>query len=355
MKQKILQILWLIAFIGLFWYFFGDEYWDFQRQQNTIKEYSLELEKYKENISFNDREDKKNIDGENTLYYTPYLGLLNQLVEEIDRATSRVYLEMYIFTETRIRDAIVRAHKRWVEVKVLLENNPYNAPNLNDKSYNFLSTAWVNVKWSDPLNYSLNHSKLFIIDQSAYVSTGNFSYSLFKYNRDFLVQIWNSTLFEKLLEIFENDFSHIKKGVIYNELVLSPDYSRATLENLVESAEINIDFYFPYINDESIKEKIFSVAKRWIKVRWIVEEGFYDDEKNAPILEDFRNNGVIIKPLLWTKLHAKSILVDNSILYIWSINFSTFSFDENREIWVILRDKKNIEKFQHIFKSDFSQ
>lgn len=32
------------------------------------------------------------------------------------------------------------------------------------------------------------------------------------------------------------------------------------------------------------------------------------------------------------KIHAKAILVDKTYLYIGSINFSRYSFDENREI-----------------------
>jgi len=93
------------------------------------------------------------------------------LVEEIDAAEDKVYVEVYIFTEKQLRDALIRAHKRGVEVKILLENNPYQAPYLNDNHYNAFQDVGIDVRWSDPLNYSLNHSKLLLIDDRAYVST----------------------------------------------------------------------------------------------------------------------------------------------------------------------------------------
>jgi len=58
-----------------------------------------------------------------------------------------------------------------VDVKILLENNPYQAPYLNDSHYNDFKDAGIDVRWSDPLNYSLNHAKLLIIDERTYVST----------------------------------------------------------------------------------------------------------------------------------------------------------------------------------------
>jgi phosphatidylserine/phosphatidylglycerophosphate/cardiolipin synthase-like enzyme len=53
-------------------------------------------------------------------------------------------------------------------------------------------------------------------------------------------------------------------------------------------------------------------------------------------------------------MHAKAILVDKKYLFIWSENFSYFSLEKNRELWIILKDKKVILKFINIFNKDFS-
>jgi phosphatidylserine/phosphatidylglycerophosphate/cardiolipin synthase-like enzyme len=51
-------------------------------------------------------------------------------------------------------------------------------------------------------------------------------------------------------------------------------------------------------------------------------------------------------------MHSKAVLVDNKYLFIWSENFSTPSLDKNREMWIILKNKKIINKFKKIFNSD---
>jgi len=49
-----------------------------------------------------------------------------------------------------------------------------------------------------------------MIDEKTYISTGNFSYSLFKYNRDFLVQITEDVFSKKIEELFLQDYTHKK-------------------------------------------------------------------------------------------------------------------------------------------------
>jgi phosphatidylserine/phosphatidylglycerophosphate/cardiolipin synthase-like enzyme len=45
-----------------------------------------------------------------------------------------------MFTENkRLPDAIIRAHKRGVNIKILLEKNPYKTPTINNKIFNMLS------------------------------------------------------------------------------------------------------------------------------------------------------------------------------------------------------------------------
>jgi phosphatidylserine/phosphatidylglycerophosphate/cardiolipin synthase-like enzyme len=51
-------------------------------------------------------------------------------------------------------------------------------------------------------------------------------------------------------------------------------------------------------------------------------------------------------------MHSKAVLVDNKYLFIWSENFSSPSLDENREMWILLKNNEIIEKFNILFKND---
>ena len=49
----------------------------------------------------------------------------------------------------------------------------------------------------------------------------------------------------------------------------------------------------------------------------------------------------------FTKLHAKSILIDNSTLIIGSFNLDNSAFNENIEIGAIIKDKEAIQKYNN--------
>ena len=348
LMKKILHLTIALIFIVGFGLYFGPEYWQFRDAQKLESSNAEVTSQSIKDFSINSVPDFR---WKLELYSTPNKEFLTQIVSEIDAAQNNIYVEVYIFTEKDMRDAIIRAHNRWVEVKILLENNPYQAPYLNDKHYNSFVDAGIDVRWSDPLNYSLNHAKLLMIDEFAYISTWNFSYSLFTKNRDLLVKIGDVWFVQKLRELFLLDYERIAGWVIDSRLVLSPSQSRFKLVSLIESAATNLDIYFPYLADDALEELIIKKSKEWVQVRLVVEKLYFNE--NPEVILKLTNAWIMVQAMKWPKLHAKSILSDWKLLYIWSINFSRYSLDENREIWILLQNKEIIEKFTHIFSSDF--
>jgi phosphatidylserine/phosphatidylglycerophosphate/cardiolipin synthase-like enzyme len=97
---------------------------------------------------------------------------LEKLVSKIDKANDKIYIEIYMFTENkRLPEALVRAKRRGIDVKVLLEKNPYKTSNINNKIFKYLQKNNIDVRWSNSENYSLNHSKIMIIDDEVIIST----------------------------------------------------------------------------------------------------------------------------------------------------------------------------------------
>jgi len=91
-------------------------------------------------------------------------------------------------------------------------------------------------------------------------------------------------------------------------------------------------------------------AQKWVQIRGIVEKDFYNE--NTDVINNFKDYNIDLTALQKPKLHAKAVLADKKYLYIWSINFSRYSFDENREIGIVLDDKNVISEFQKVFESD---
>lgn len=348
MIKKISYSVFITLFIIIFSYINWWEYINFYNENKKTEELKIILNEELKNFSF---ENIKQLDN-TEIFYTPEEKVLEKIINKIDEAKEKIYIEVYMLTEKRITKALKNAKEKWLEIKVVLEKNPYGSFNINDKTYDFLKNLNIDVVWSNPKNYALNHSKLIIIDNEAIISTWNLTHSTFIYNRDFFIFTKNKIIVEKLNEIFLYDFEWKINFIYNNNLILSPSYSREKLEYLIENSKEKLDLYFQYLQDDELEELLIKKIKKWIKISIIISENWYnDDEVNMKKLE---SAWIKIKKMEKYTMHSKAILVDDNYLFIWSINFSTYSIDKNREIWIILKDENINKKFLNIFNKDFN-
>lgn len=344
-KNKLIIYIFFLLFITISSLLFWKNYYSFHK--NNTENLKIEKSYIEENNNFSieDIEEIKEI----YIKETPDKELLEQIVDMIDNAKEKIYLEMYMFTETRIRNSIIKAHNRWVDVKVLLEKNPYLATNINNNAYEELKKKQVNISWSNTNNYALNHSKMIIIDDLVIISTGNFTYSSFTQNRDIFIFIEEKELVKNFLELFDYDFNWIKKWVINKNIVLSPINSRDKITKLLESAENNIKMQIPYFSDNEIVDKIIEIKnKKDLDIKVIIPTTAIEDENTKKLIQ----NWIRIFKIPKYKLHSKAILVDDKVIFIWSLNFSYYSFNKNREIWIFTKNQEVINKFIEIFYED---
>jgi phosphatidylserine/phosphatidylglycerophosphate/cardiolipin synthase-like enzyme len=54
------------------------------------------------------------------------------------------------------------------------------------------------------------------------------------------------------------------------------------------------------------------------------------------------------------KMHSKVIIIDKKYGFIWSINFSSYSLDKNRELWLLIKNSKIIEELLDYFQDDIA-
>jgi len=123
MKTYLSYTLSLFIFFLGFGYFFGESYWEYHKDKEAYLEFLGGTEKELQSFI---PEEISSFEWNTKLHILPDLDILESFVEKIDTAQEKIYVEVYIFTEKDMRDALIRAHNRWVEVKIILENNPYN-------------------------------------------------------------------------------------------------------------------------------------------------------------------------------------------------------------------------------------
>lgn len=349
MKQKLISILFFVLFFIVFWYFYGNEYQEFYEEKLKI---SQQNELIQEKVRDFSLQDTVGISSNPQLFVTPSKEFLDMLVEKIDTAKERVYMEVYIFTEKRVLESLKKAYQRWVDVQVILEKNPYRAPWLNDKRFKELEKSGISVQWSDTKNYALNHAKLLIIDQEAIISTGNMSYSTFTKNRDFFISTFDVDIVATLSQLFYNDFHWIKTSPYHPNIILSPEYSRSKISQMFQEAEKSIFMYFQYLQDDNLESLLIEKSQSGTDVKIVVDDDFFKEYQDK--IYDLRQAWIEIHEYHKSSMHAKAILIDEKYLYIWSINFSTYSLDKNREVGIIISELSLINQFLDVFTWDIS-
>jgi len=272
--DKIISFVFIILFIIVFSYYNFWEYKNFYEiHQNEIISRKKVLN---DNIDF---------------YNTPNKELINNLVTKIRNIKKRVYVEVYILTEKRLEKALVNAKKNNenLDIKVILEKNPYMAPWLNRKAYEFLKANNIDVVYSNTNNFSLNHTKMILLDDIVFLSTWNFTYSSFSHNREFMLFIKDLDLLNKLSKIFLWDFYWRLTYVYSDNLVLSPIYSRIKLEKILKQAKSDIKMYFPYLDDKELTNILVNKEKQWVKINLIT---WKDSVKHKAELAFLRKNNL---------------------------------------------------------------
>lgn len=345
MKNKIIWTIFFVLFSIYGAIFMSDEYISNIKNIKSETKNHLYIQEEVEKFDINDLKTIEKTD----IFYTPYKNLLDEIVDSINEAKETVYISSYIFTEKRIKNASINAHKRWLDVKIIMEKNPYMAYNINNSFYDEFQKKWIQTVWSNTNNYWLNHAKFLLIDNLSIISTWNISYSTFTKNRDFFVITKDESINKKLYELFLIDFEWKKEDIYHPNLVLSPNYSRTKIFELINNSKKEIKIYIQYFNDISIVNELIKIKKeKDINITAIIAETSINDKNTKKLIDSW----IKIKALEKNKMHSKAILVDSDILFIGSVNFSKQSFDENRELWILLKDKNIISKFNNQFNKD---
>ena len=343
--QKYFTYIFIIFFFIIFSIYNYEEYYNFHNNKIELEQRNIDLNEKIESFELKYVKNIKDIQ----FYYTPNKELIKDIISKIEKAKKEILLETYMLTEKKIQVALVKAKKRWINIKVILEKAPYMAYNINNKAFNKLEKAWINVIWSSKKNYSFNHTKVLLIDNLSIISTGNYSYSTFTKNRDFFIFTTEEKIYKKLKENFYNDYNWIKINIYDDNLIFSPNTSRIKFEKMFNSAKKDIKMYFQYMKDDDLVKLLINIKKeKNIDISIVIPETAIDDENTINLKKAWIKINILPK----YKMHAKAILIDKEYLFIWSINFSYYSIDRNREVWILIKNSKIINNFLKIYNQD---
>lgn len=286
-----------------------------------------------------------------SLYVEPQDGK-NPLLNEINYAQKEILVEAYLLSDKDIISALKEARNRGVDVRVMIEEHPFGGGGINPKTKSELDKSGVNTRWTNP-NYSLTHEKSIVIDgKEAFIMNQNLTTSSFSKNREYDILDKNPNDVAQVRNIFTSDWKRESyRPPNESSLVISPVTSRKILTSLIKKPGKTLELEFEEIQDPEVISLISQMAKTK-KVRVIVPP-LSKLDVNSEAVEQIRESGGDVRFLSSPYPHAKLILSNSRTSYVGSINLSTQSMDQNRELGIILSDPQILNKLSETFESDW--
>ncbi len=145
---------------------------------------------------------------------TPVLSLIHKASRSID-------LVMYQMTDKEIADAIIQAHARGVQTRIMLNEGYYGKPekNINQVAYDYLQKAGVPIHWT-PASFALTHQKTLIVDNAqALIMTWNFVPTYYPTGRDFGIIDTDQTDVTAIENTFSSDWNDTQSVSLLGDVI----------------------------------------------------------------------------------------------------------------------------------------
>jgi phosphatidylserine/phosphatidylglycerophosphate/cardiolipin synthase-like enzyme len=269
------------------------------------------------------------------------------LVRALDRAQTRVFVEIYILTDSSVIRALERAAAQGVAVYVMLEPSPLGLGTQPDRMMDRLRAAGIFVRWTRP-GFQLTHAKFVVVDDRlAVISSANFSRSAFRQNRDLLVLDRRRADVLAISKLFRADWDRLPARFEDLDLLVAPVNARPKLQLLIARAHRTIDIYAEEIADTRIERQLGAAAERGLRVRVLLPWG-----GSRAAVAALARKGVEVRELRSPYIHAKVVSVDGKEAYVGSENLSAASLDKNRELGILLRGSA-VRQLDTVFATDW--
>ena len=287
-------------------------------------------------------------------------------IKAINDAKKSIHLKMYHLTDEDVTSALIDAKKRNIELKIILDNE-----SLNDqkylKAFNTLKGLGIDIRKSSTC-FSLTHEKSMTVDlKSTFITSINLTRTSAE-TRDFGVITSNKEIIKEVDDVFIADWNNSTSNTCTtpplnsNFLIWSPVNAETKLLTLIRSAHETLEMTVENLGNAKVEQALTEMASRGIEIKLIVPQ--CDKNKNPfynyPFIKILSRGNIQVRVMphpssvQYPYMHSKMILVDRSLAYVGSINFSNNSMLKARELGVVFNDEDAISKITKEFDRDWN-
>ncbi len=286
-------------------------------------------------------------------YVEPESGV-EPVLEQIQSAEKSLDVVVYLLTNKDVVAAIVAEHREGVQIRVMVEEEPFGGGVGNGPALEQLDAAGVEYKFGNP-TYRYTHEKAIIVDRErALVMTANLTKSAFTRNRESLALLDSPAEVREAQALFDADWDRRGYQPRVPGLVVSDVNSREKLLALIEGASESLEIHAEVISDKDIIAALFQARKERLRVR-IVMSPPEEEESSYKALTTLRRAGVGVRVTTSPYIHAKSILADGKLAYVGSINFTANSMENNRELGILTKTPRVLRALAETFEEDWQE
>ncbi len=278
---------------------------------------------------------------------------LGPVAREMRSARTSLDVVVYLLTYREVISEMVAAHKRGVQVRVMVEESPFGGGLGNGPALEQLKAAKVPWKYGHP-TFRFTHEKAIIVDRKrALVMTANLTKSAFTRNREYIALITSAEEVADIQKLFDADWDRRQYTLRSASLVVSDVNSRVKLLELIEQARQQLEIEAEVMADKEIRAALVAAQERGVRVR-VVMSPPEPEETTCDGLRELFRGGVWVRLVSSPYIHSKSMLVDGQRAYVGSINFTATSMEQNRELGIITSTPSVLRELQQTFELDWS-
>jgi len=280
------------------------------------------------------------------------------MLDAINHASRTLRIKMFVFSDPAILQAVIAAHKRGVDVRVMLNPVRRSGESENEESRKLLTSAGVNVLDSSPA-FDLTHEKSMVVDdETAFVMSFNWEPRNLTETRDYAVVTSAHHEVAEVMECFDADWTRkpFTPGD-HSHLIWCVGNGRQRIGQFIDEAKHTLWLQNERYQDPVIIERLVRACERGVKVHVMArpahklkKEKLLEGVGGLRILDDV---GVKVHKLKGLKLHAKLLLADNVRGIVGSINLAPGSFDSRRECAIEVRDEDVVGRLHEVTHADW--
>jgi len=281
------------------------------------------------------------------------------IVDAIRAAAKSLRIKMFVFSDPALLAAVVAAHRRGVNVRVMLNPARRGGESENEPTREKLVQAGIDVMDANPA-FAVTHEKSMVVDEAtAVVKSLNWARKNLTRTRDYAVVTEHRREVREIVDCFEADwrrkpFDPGRRA----HLIWCTCNGRERVARFIDNAKHTLHLQNERYQDAVIIERLVRAARRGVKVHVMTRPPHALKEKKliegVGGLRIMHDVGIKIHKLKQLKLHAKMLLADGARAIVGSINLAPGSFDSRRELAIEVRGNRVIERLHRIVHHDWA-